>query len=115
MKWKCQLAPKYCTVFNETLLHFDGWKMLVTSKLQQLYVGNLQSLPISSGLFFYEQHWSTFNDAQGDGLSSWRPNQSGICFRKIKKEKRREKRRVEKTLEMMLKASLLTPLVEANS
>ena len=31
------------------------------------------------------------------------------------KKKIREKRRVEKTLEMMLKAYLITPLVEANS
>ncbi len=86
MKWKCQLVPKYCTVFNETLLHFDGWKMLVTSKLQQLYVGYLQSLPISSGLFFYEQHWSTFNDAKGNRLWCWRPNQSGSALGEIKKK-----------------------------
>ena len=42
--------------------------MLVTSKLQKLYVGHPQSVPIIRGLFFYRQHWSTFNDANGDGL-----------------------------------------------
>ena len=72
------------------------------------------SLPLSRGLFFIN------NTEALSMMDKKREFDAEDLIRVVSalgeiKKKKEEKKESEKTLEMMLKASLLTPLVEANS